>query len=206
MDNVFCNEAIAFVESAGRYCGLMEKAGSFTRSEWVREARIGLASLYHSFSMLPGFEPVLDEPLEKFVGEGDWISVRDAIRGLLKKFDDYLEVFDPSMQESEGPVVRSISEDLTDIYQDAKDFASLYHMGTPDIMNDALWECQTHFREYWGQKAVNVLRALHQLEFEAAGLDADDDEDQSPGPREKDTGGWLISKRMEDFRKDPGHS
>ena len=30
-------------------------------------------------------------------------------------------------------------------------------------MNDALFVCQQHFKTYWGQKLVNVIRPLHSI-------------------------------------------
>ena len=32
-------------------------------------------------------------------------------------------------------------------------------------MNDALYVCIENFKSYWGQKLVNVLRALHSLKY-----------------------------------------
>jgi len=52
-----------------------------------------------------------------------------------------------------------------DIYQDVKEFVSSYNFGNEEVMNDAVAECKSHFEEFWGQRLVNVLRAIHQLTF-----------------------------------------
>ncbi|MGC9471275.1 MAG: DUF5063 domain-containing protein [Bacteroidales bacterium] len=200
---VFSGGVIAFVRSAGDFCTLLENTrGASSRSEWVRTARLSLLRLYHDFSLLPPFETVLDEPLEKFVREEEWNAVSDSVLQVLGRFNEYLEVFDERMRESETPVICSIAEDLADIYQDIKDFVSLYHMGTPDIMNDALVECQEHFIDYWGQKAVNLLRTLHNLEFKTENLDEESPEENVPGDDQPDTDNWIISRRMRDYGKD----
>ncbi|HDJ33920.1 MAG TPA: DUF5063 domain-containing protein [Bacteroidetes bacterium] len=200
---VFSGGVIAFVRSAGDFCSLLENTGSSSsRGEWVRSVRLSLLRLYHDFSLIPPFEAVLDEPLEKFVTEVEWNSIRDSVMHLLGRFNEYLEVFDERMRESETPVVCSIAEDMADIYQDIKDFVSLYHIGTPDIMNDALAECQEHFIDYWGQKAVNVLRALHNLEFGSENLDEYAGGQDAPGNNLPDTDNWIISRRMREYGKE----
>ena len=42
------------------------------------------------------------------------------------------------------------------------------------IMNDALRDCKDNFQAYWGQKALNTLRAMHNVLY--ADIDWDDDE------------------------------
>ena len=71
--------------------------------------------------------------------------------------NDYLEVFDEKINDSEGPVSVSIAENMADMYQDLKNFIILYQTGTVEVMNDALWECRMNFENYWGQKLVNAL-------------------------------------------------
>ena len=90
------------------------------------------------------------------------------IAGLLKESDTYLEVFLEDMKYSETPISAFISEDLADIYQDVKDFACVYETGMTENMNDALYTCYEHFKGYWGQKLVNVLRALHSLHYDSS--------------------------------------
>ena len=51
------------------------------------------------------------------------------------------------------------------IYQDIKDFISIYSLGNEDATQEALVYCKENFISYWGQKLVNVLRALHNLHF-----------------------------------------
>ena len=38
-------------------------------------------------------------------------------------------------------------------------------------MNDALVICREQFAEYWGQRLLNVLRALHAVRYAAAADD-----------------------------------
>ena len=75
------------------------------------------------------------------------------------------------MQYSEEALEASISENIADIYQDLKDFILSYRIGTLDVMNYALGECRTNFQQYWGQRLVNGLRAIHSLVYGISDLD-----------------------------------
>ena len=32
-------------------------------------------------------------------------------------------------------------------------------------MNDSLYVCKEHFAEFWGQRLVNTMRALHDVKY-----------------------------------------
>jgi len=80
------------------------------------------------------------------------------------------------MQYSDLALEASISENIADIYQDLKDFILAYRIGTLDVMNDALWMCRNNFEQYWGQKLVNGLRAIHNLVYGITEIDETNDE------------------------------
>ena len=77
------------------------------------------------------------------------------------------------MKYSDTPIKRTISEDLADIYQDLKDFISVFQIGFNITMNDSLFLCKEHFAEFWWQWLVNALKALHDIKY---GRIDDDDE------------------------------
>lgn len=105
-----------------------------------------------------------NEP-ETFVTEGDYERVRCAIAALMGEKDDYLDVFLDDMVYSDTPIKQNISENLADIYQPLKDFICVYQLGFDQTMNDALVICREHFAEFWGQRLVNVMRALHEVRY-----------------------------------------
>jgi len=111
-----------------------------------------------------------------------------------------VEIFDEKTGEKEGPFVDSISENMTDIYQDIKDFLLLYQTGTNEVMNDAVWECRQNFEDYWGQKLVNSMRAIHSFIYsgeEIGRLTVEDAEEEL-----RNTSDWFISMRQKDFSDD----
>ena len=127
-----------------------------------------LPLLYLKATLLPPCEPIGEDEPETFVTEEDYELIRRAIAGVLGAKDDYLEVFLPDMVYSDTPIKKCISEDLADIYQDLKDFISVFQLGLNETMNDSLVVCKEHFREFWGQRLVNTMRALHDVKYSPA--------------------------------------
>jgi hypothetical protein len=121
--------------------------------------------LYIKAQMLPDEERINDDELEDFVTEDSYEILRMDIAELLADKDCYLDVFVADMKYSDTSVTKNISEDIADIYQDIKNFVSLFKLGINETMHDAIVECNEHFREYWGQTLVNTLRALHDARY-----------------------------------------
>ena len=162
----YSKAAIEFVAVATESSMFFEKASSFSQQEFLQRTAKLLALIYLKASMLENVEPLLDEEPEQFVTEQDYEFVRQRVYDLLGDADAYLEVFHPDIQLSDTPIAASISEDIADVYQDLKNFSLRYQMGNNDVMNDAVAYCVISFREYWGQKLVNVLRAVHSVLYE----------------------------------------
>ena len=67
---------------------------------------------------------------------------------------------------------------MADIYQDLKDFICVFQLGMNATMNDSLCTCKEHFAEFWGQRLVNTMRALHDVKYNTS---PDDDTDIPSG-------------------------
>ncbi len=159
---VYGKNSVEFVTVGAEFCAFVERVGSMQRSEFTDKMTKLLPLLYLKASLIEPEEYYVDYP-EKFVTEEAYNEIRGGMENLLGIHDAYLEVFVEDMQYSDTPVTAYISEDIADIYQDLKDFLSVYRLGDDDLSRAALTECVESFREYWGQKAVNVMRPLHAL-------------------------------------------
>lgn len=204
MDEVFENEVysknvIEFVTVANQFCIFVEQGSAESAGDFVDKVVKILPLLYLKGTMLPVVQREFDDPLERFVTEEDYAYVKEYVEQLLGKADDYLEVFHPEIKYSDSPVRVKISEDIADIYQDVKDFISLYQLGSTEIMNDALCECVENFSNYWGQKTVNVLRALHNVKFSNEELIQDDDDDFY---KKVDVSNSFIGRRQAEWRNE----
>ena len=69
-----------------------------------------------------------------------------------------------ALKKGSDELVEKINEVLAGIPTDKRE----------EMMNDAVWECARNFREYWGQRLVNIVRVLHHLIYSGAALRTDD--------------------------------
>lgn len=168
---IFDKNSIEFVTVAAEYCGFIERTRGAERDAFVDTALKILPLLYLKASLIPECEMIGKEELEVFVTEADYEYVRHSVAQVLGPQDDYLEVFHPDTAYSDTPVRKCISEDLADIYQDLKDFIGVFQLGMNATMNDSLYVCKEHFAEYWGQRLVNTMRALHSVKYNDADLE-----------------------------------
>jgi hypothetical protein len=199
-DHVYSGIVIEFTAAANEFCKYAERASELKGDELLRILQRILPYLYLKASLLPSLEPFFEEGNTKSVTETDWIIIRDHLKSKFGAANDFIEVFDEKMKESEGPVVVSLAENMADIYQDLKNYLILYRTGTNEVMNDAIWECRLNFENYWGQKLTNSLRAIHKFIYSGEETDQADIIDDNP--EEKDTSEWFISRRQNEFRED----
>lgn len=162
---VYSPQVIDFVTVAAETCLFFEHATDFSREEFVSRGAKMLALLYLKTSMLEIPERVYEDMTERFVSEEEYNDVKGQLELLLGEKDSYLETFHPDMSLSDTPIAAFISENLTDVYQELKDFAANYQLADTDVMNDALVTCLETFGEHWGQKTLNALRALHSIRY-----------------------------------------
>ncbi|MCK4630495.1 MAG: DUF5063 domain-containing protein [Bacteroidales bacterium] len=199
---VYSRQVIEFVTVANEYCSFIESAGQLEKPDFILKIQKLLPLLYLKASLIPEMESVLDEGNEKFVTEQEYDFVKDQVQTHMGELDDYSEQWDPKISDNTEPVITNISENLADIYQELKDFVSLYSMGTTEIMNDAVWECRMNYENYWGQILVNALRVIHKIvtsdeELQKSGIQKDAKKSDAD---DIDTSNWLISKKIKDYR------
>ena len=198
-DPVFSHNVIEFVAVANEYCKYAEHASEIKGYDLLRILQRILPLMYLKASLLPTLEPFFEDGNEKFVMEEDWNRIHKSFRQQFGSADDYPEVFNEKYEETGEPVIAGISEDLADTYQDIKNFLILYQTGTREVMNDAIWECRTNFENYWGQKLVNALKAIHRFIYSGEKIEKTD-EAEITGDENRNTKEWFISKRQSEFR------
>ncbi|MBN2347404.1 MAG: DUF5063 domain-containing protein [Bacteroidales bacterium] len=210
-DLVYSKNVIEFVAVANEYCAFIDNVEKLKLKQFVDKIHKILPLLYLKATLLPTIETQFDEANEKFVSEYEYNQIQNKLLNKLGQYDTYQKELDPTALETDEPLGGSLSEDLSDIYQDMKDFLMLYRISTNEIMNDAIWECKYNFEEYWGQSLVNALRVFHVLRYGGMELEdqlvrnvqnkKDADDDNGDGDFEDiDTSSWIINKRFEDFQ------
>lgn len=161
MNDIYSKEVVDFVKVSADYCLKLENCRQVQPSDFVKSMLSVLPYIYIKATVL--LDRVCDNGLntDAQVTEEDYNYIRLSVYDLLGQYDEYLDVFVEDMKYSDRPVLRTISEDLADIYQDLRDFLAVYREGIDEMSEAALYKVMDCFRQDWGQKCVNVMRPLH---------------------------------------------
>ncbi len=181
---VYSENVVGFTALATQYCNMLDKLSLLSQKDFIDKSHRLLPLIYLKAIILPETTPADAEMIDKTVTQEEWEEVFHAVAKKLNGVDTYREVLDTLKNEQQ---MTSLSEGFADIYQDLKDFIVLYGMGTPEIMNDAIWECKKNFKDFWGQRLVNIIRVLHHLLYSGVNLKQNDGrsiEDFDPEKRE----------------------
>lgn len=162
---IYARNTLEFVTVALEYCSFVENAVGSGVFDFVDKATKILPLLYLKASLLPKVES--DEFFEPdfHVTEDMYDAVRSSIAALLADKDIYLDTFHSDMKYSETPIASFISENMADVYQDVGNFIALFREGNEIVMREALSLCYHNFCDFWGQPALNALKALHSLRY-----------------------------------------
>jgi hypothetical protein len=163
-------------------------------------------SVYKKTFTITRFKTRYESEAQKFLTEKQYNKVRISVMNLLDKRDGYMEVLDPNHIGSQNIFQASLSEDLTDIYQDFYDFVQWYSVGTFESVNDSVIECLSNFEKYWGIKLLNALRAIHVIRYlkkdGSIFTDPLNDEDEVIIKDEGDDDTELDSEALGEFLKE----
>lgn len=201
---VYSSSVIEFVTVGKEFCVWLETLETQEPKDFVATSLKILPLLYLKSTMLPDLETELDDYLEQFVTEEDYEIVKYLVQTKMGPSDDYLEVFTAEMQRSDLPLTSTVSENMADIYQDIKDFLMNYRTAVTEIMNDALVKLVQNFQTYWGQRLVNMLRALHQVYYSNSVLGEAELKGKDELMDEINTDNWFISQRQKDWQSEMG--
>lgn len=195
---VYSKDVLEFVTVAAEYCAFLETADQNTKSDFFQKSQKLLSVLYLKTSLLQKVEAIYEEGNEKFVGEEDWIYIKNKVVERIGKHEIFVDVYSTVMTKEDDAENISISEVFADIYQDLMDFLTLYRLGHEESMNDALWECQQSFEQYWGGRLLAALSAVHNIIY--SGDDLSDEAPQIAKDADKpDTSDWIFTQRQKEW-------
>ncbi len=166
MELIYSSYTIDFAKVAVEYCAWLEAVRKNEKDVFLEQITRILPLLYLKATVIPEIEETFDSSLPQGITESAYENVRMAVADLLGEDDLFLETFHPDMMYSDTPIAVTISECLADIYQDLGNFISVFKNGQRETMIDSLSLCLDDFKNYWGQKSLNALRALHRIKYQ----------------------------------------
>ena len=161
-DDLYSRKVIDMLTVSNEYCLFIEKAEDYTKEEVFQYMQKLLPLIYLKASLLPVI-PVNDEhAAEHFVTEEQWETLFNT---LTIKFgnDDIYHFIDLNEKSHSDPVRASLSENLTDLYQDLKDFVLLYQKPLRASQENAVRDCKNLFETRFGYRLVSAQQAIHYI-------------------------------------------
>ncbi len=161
---VYSQGVIEFITISTEYCRYAENLNDTTQQDFVESMCPLLAMVYVKAIMLPDIEEISGY-VDPCVTEDDYEYIRRNVSRIMGEYDDYLDVFVEEFKYSDQPVLRTVSEDLADIYQTLRNLVEQFRRGHEEAMQVSLFEAKEEFKLSWGQKLLNALKALHDFRF-----------------------------------------
>ena len=163
---VYSQQIIDFVTIGAQFCLFLERFSEYEKNSFPKMLLSLCARLYACSCTLPLTEPVLEGESQRFVSEEEYDYVHSGVAQILGNDDAYIDVFVEDMRYSDVPITAYISENMADVYQELKNMLMNYQTEVEEVMNDALYECMEAYKEHWGQKLLNGMRALHVIDMQ----------------------------------------
>lgn len=147
---------------ANEYCHFLEKAHQYEIKDILNYLQKILSLLYLKGSLLPNTEVKMTEANERFVTAENYEILFNELRNKFKPKDEFWALDHADSKET-SPERHSLAEDLSDIYQDLKDFILLYSKGTQAAQENAVHDCKLFFETHWGYRLVQAQKYVHHL-------------------------------------------
>jgi hypothetical protein len=163
-DQIYSKNVIEVITIANEVCIFLEEIDKYEKQFICLYLQKILPLLYLKGALLPDVEVSSDEANDRFVTQEQWENVFNALKKKLGK-DDFFLFIDHKTKPDDVPEKGSISEFIADMYQDLKDFLLLYQRNTVASRENAVHSCKVLFEEHWGEKLINIHKAIHLLLF-----------------------------------------
>jgi len=147
---------------ANEYCHFLEKAHQYEVKDILSYLQKIFPLLYLKGSLLPVTEVQMSEANERFVTAENYEIIFNELRNKFKPKDEFWALDHAELKEI-NPEKHSLAEELTDVYQDLKDFVLLYGKGTQAAQENAVHDCKLFFETHWGYRLVQAQKYIHHL-------------------------------------------
>jgi len=196
--SLFSRNVVEFVTVAVEYCNFIENSQEISAFDFSKTINKILPLTYLKASMLPNIDIDEECSSEDFVNEDIYNYVQNLISVKFGENDLDCDVPETSSQNGENTTA-TISEILADIYQDLKNFTMNYRTNNELVMIESLYNCKLNFEQYWGERLLSALLALHKLIFGNTDWELNDVKTNN---KEINTDNWLISQRQQEWENE----
>ena len=162
-DFVYSPAILELVRRANEFCLFLENIRDTKARDFIGQSVVQLSGIYTT--MLEAGETEADEDAlpDPTVSEQDWSALYQGIATQLGPWNEIIRPAEEDEFDRSEVVSHTISEDMADVYQELRDFTTVYARGMEEFMNGAAWNLRERFTEHWGKKLLRALSALHEL-------------------------------------------
>ncbi len=151
---------IEMLTVANEYCLFIDRIEKFPSDELYPFIQKLLSLMYLKGSLLPEIEVEDEGANERYITAEQWESVFTLLRDKFGTEDEFW-MLDLEGPDDTTPIKGSLSELLSDIYQDMQDFILLYQKESRAAKQNAAYDCKSLFLSHWGIRALDVIKVLH---------------------------------------------
>jgi len=153
---------LEFITVANEVCIFLEEIEKYDTDLIFAYLQKVLPLLYLKGAMLPDVHVDNEDANERFVTLEHWEKIYMSLLNKTGGKDNFHYIdscTEVDFKEEKG----SIAENLSDIYQDLKDFILLYQKNTLSAQENAVHACKILFEANWGLKLLSAHTAIHSL-------------------------------------------
>jgi hypothetical protein len=163
---------LEFITVANEVCIFFEEIENYDVEFMLTYLQKVLPLLYLKGTMMPEVQLDSEDANERFITIEQWEKVYFSLLNKTGAKDAFYYV-DSCTEVDYKQEKGSISENLSDIYQDLKDFILLYQKNTLSAQENAVYACKRLFETNWGMKLILTHQAIHSLLFSKLKNDRD---------------------------------
>ncbi len=147
---------------ANEFCLYMDELEKYNKLDILTYMQKLLPLLYVKGSLLPEVDNFDEKYNERFVTHEQWEEIYKKLKEVLKEDNLYITVHNVDIMDNE-PQRMNLAENLTDLYQDLKDFLLLYSKNYSHSKKNALHWVNYYYQTSWGYKLVNIIKMIHTI-------------------------------------------
>lgn len=161
-DPVYSKQALDMFTVANEFCIFIEGAENQSNRYVFNYLAKVLPLLYIKGILLPSVIVEYPEANERYVTEENWQDIFNNLRRIFSTEDVFLNQ-NPQQLMQNNVRETSLAENLTDIYQDMKDFVLLFGKESHAARENALHDIKKLFADHWGHRLIEAHRYIHYL-------------------------------------------
>ena len=151
-----------FIDVVTKYVHLIDSRNKLSGIKILQQSFILLPQMCLCGMKLPDIHRMSDYELPK-KDVKEFFEIYNSIQSKIKRNDVYHQVFDPFNTDDIQLTSISISNDLSEVYQDINQGLREWESASADDRRRIIWDWKFGFENHWGNHATSAFKALYWL-------------------------------------------